>query len=145
MSGIRHKNTLPEMLVRQFLHRHGFRFRLHRRDLAGKPDIVLPRHSLCIFVHGCFWHRHSGCRLASKPKTREAFWEAKFEQNTSRDRRNILELENAGWRIAIIWECGLRLHGSNGIKWLPEWINSLANFVEWPIASDTYIKSRSDK
>lgn len=108
MAAIRGKNTKPEMLVRRFLHAHGFRFRLHRTDLPGKPDIVLPRLRTCIFVHGCFWHRHPGCRYAVLPKTRAAFWAAKLEGNVGRDRRAVEALRNAGWTVFIIWECELR-------------------------------------
>ncbi|WP_312955375.1 very short patch repair endonuclease [Stutzerimonas nitrititolerans] len=108
MAAIRGKNTKPEMLVRRFLHAHGFRFRLHRADLPGKPDIVLPRLRTCIFVHGCFWHRHPGCRYAVLPKTRTEFWAAKLEGNVGRDRRAVEALRDAGWTVFIIWECELR-------------------------------------
>jgi DNA mismatch endonuclease (patch repair protein) len=90
----------------------GFRFRLHRRDLAGTPDIVLPRHKLVIFVHGCFWHRHEGCRHSTNPKTRIEFWEAKFAMNIERDRRNVAALEDGGWTVATVWECETKDHGS---------------------------------
>lgn len=108
MATIRGKDTKPEMLVRRFLHAQGFRFRLHRADLPGKPDIVLPRLRSCIFVHGCFWHRHPGCRYAVLPKTRPEFWAAKLEGNVERDRQAIEALRNAGWTVFIIWECELR-------------------------------------
>lgn len=108
MSGIRGKDTAPELKVRSFLHANGFRFRLHRKDLPGKPDIVLPKYKACVFVHGCFWHRHKGCKLASEPKSREEFWNKKFSENVARDLRNIKALKKAGWRVAILWECGLR-------------------------------------
>ncbi|MFC4239346.1 very short patch repair endonuclease [Marinobacter oulmenensis] len=93
------------MRVRKTLHSMGMQFRIHRRDLSGKPDIVLPRHGLIIFVHGCFWHRHSGCRLASVPKTRPEFWEAKFRSNRLRDKRNKLALEDMRWLVEVVWEC----------------------------------------
>ncbi|WP_273861194.1 very short patch repair endonuclease [Pseudomonas sp. LA5] len=108
MATIRGKDTKPEMLVRRFLHAHGFRFRLHRADLPGKPDIVLPRLRSCIFVHGCFWHRHPGCRYAVLPKTRAEFWADKLEGNVERDRQAIEALRNAGWIVFIVWECELR-------------------------------------
>lgn len=108
MAKIRGKNTRPEIVVRKALHALGKRFRLHRRDLPGRPDIVLPRHRLAIFVHGCFWHRHPGCRLASTPKTRVAFWTDKFAANVARDRRNVERLEGLGWRVATVWECETR-------------------------------------
>ncbi len=108
MAAIRGKDTKPEMLVRRFLHANGFRFRLHRADLPGKPDIVLPRLKTCIFVHGCFWHRHPSCRYAALPKTRAEFWAAKLDGNVGRDRRATEALRNAGWTVFIIWECELR-------------------------------------
>lgn len=108
MATIRGKDTKPEMLVRRFLHAHGFRFRLHRTDLPGKPDIVLPRLRTCIFVHGCFWHRHAGCRYAVLPKTRPEFWAAKLEGNVARDRNAVLALRHAGWQVIVVWECELR-------------------------------------
>ena len=108
MSRIRGRDTVPEKHLRTALHRRGFRFRLHRRDLPGRPDLVLPRHRAVIFVHGCFWHRHSGCLHAYEPKSRTAFWFGKFEENVERDRRQIKALEQAGWRVGLVWECGLR-------------------------------------
>lgn len=108
MSGIRGKDTKPEMLVRRFLYAHGYRYRLHRKDLPGKPDIVLPRLKVCIFVHGCFWHHHSGCRFAVLPKSRPEFWEAKLLANADRDQRAVESLREAGWTTFIVWECELR-------------------------------------
>ncbi len=105
MSRIRGKDTKPELRVRSQLHRMGYRFRLHRKDLPGRPDIVLPKYDTVIFVHGCFWHRHKGCRACYTPKTRVEFWETKFEQNVRRDRRNEAALRKRGWRIIRIWEC----------------------------------------
>ena len=102
------KDTKPEMAVRRELHRLGFRFRLQKRDLPGRPDIVLPRHRVAIFVHGCFWHRHPDCRKASIPKTRTAFWNAKFETNMARDERVERELLTAGWQVLVIWECSTK-------------------------------------
>lgn len=108
MARIRSGNTQPEIAVRKLLHALGYRFRLHRRDLPGKPDIVLPRHRLAIFVHGCFWHQHPGCRLASKPKTRQEYWEPKLAGNVSRDRIAQDAVTSLGWRVAVVWECDTR-------------------------------------
>lgn len=105
MSRIRAKDTKPEMVVRSLLHRMGYRFRLHRSDLPGKPDIVLPKYGTVIFVHGCFWHRHKNCLLASTPKTRREFWRRKFTDNVARDDRNRRELEALGWKVMYVWEC----------------------------------------
>lgn len=108
MSRIRGKDTKPEKIVRSILHRLGYRFRLHRPDLPGKPDIVIPRFRTVIFVHGCFWHRHADCRFAYSPKSRTAFWESKFRQTVERDQRNQAELESKGWKVLKVWECELR-------------------------------------
>lgn len=108
MSRIRATNTKPEVAVRRALHAQGFRFRLHRRDLAGKPDIVMPKHGLVIFVHGCFWHQHGGCRLASWPKTNQTYWEPKLTRNAERDSINAAALRETGWRVEVIWECETR-------------------------------------
>jgi DNA mismatch endonuclease (patch repair protein) len=108
MAGFTSKNTKPEMLVRRVLHRLGYRFRLHRRDLPGKPDIVLPRHGLAILVHGCFWHQHTGCRDARMPRTRQDYWTAKFKRNVERDEQTVMALTALGWRVVVIWECEAR-------------------------------------
>lgn len=105
MSRIRSENTRPEVLVRALLHRNGYRFRLHRKDLPGKPDIVLSKYRTVVFVHGCYWHRHSGCKFAYEPKSRVEFWTAKFVDNVERDKRNRDALEALGWRVLVIWEC----------------------------------------
>lgn len=105
MSRIKGKNTRPELTVRSQLHKMGFRFRLHRKDLPGKPDIVLPKHRTVIFVHGCFWHRHKNCKFAYNPKTRINFWQGKFKGNVDRDKRNRKKLSSLGWRSSVIWEC----------------------------------------
>jgi DNA mismatch endonuclease, patch repair protein len=105
MASIRGKNTKPELIVRSLVHRMGYRFRLHRRELPGKPDLVFVGRRSVIFVHGCFWHQHADCRLASKPATRATFWKAKFEANVSRDRRVRRKLMALGWRVLVIWEC----------------------------------------
>lgn len=108
MAGIRGRDTRPEVQLRKALHAQGFRFRLQDRKLPGRPDIVLPRYHAVIFVNGCFWHRHAGCRLTTTPATRPEFWQAKFEGNRERDRKNMADLRAAGWRIAVVWECALR-------------------------------------
>lgn len=108
MARVKGKDTKPELLVRRALHRLGYRFRLHRGDLPGRPDIVLPRYRTAIFVHGCFWHRHPGCSRASTPKTRVEFWQNKFDANVARDRRNVDSLGEAGWQVLTIWECETR-------------------------------------
>ncbi|WP_428560433.1 MAG: very short patch repair endonuclease [Solidesulfovibrio sp. DCME] len=105
MSSIRGRNTKPEKLVRSLLHQMGIRFRLHRKDLPGTPDIVLPKYQTVIFVHGCFWHRHTGCSQCRFPKTNTAFWEKKLNQNVLRDTEAATALEQMGWRVLIIWEC----------------------------------------
>jgi DNA mismatch endonuclease (patch repair protein) len=104
MSGIRGKNTRPELTVRRFLHRAGFRYRLHAK-LPGKPDLVLPRYRVAVFIHGCFWHRHEGCRYTTTPKTNPEFWQKKFSENVERDARACHALEGLGWRVMIIWAC----------------------------------------
>ena len=108
MSRIRGRDTTPERTVRSVLHGLGYRFRLHRRDLPGRPDIVLPRFGVVIFVHGCFWHRHPGCRYTTTPRTRACFWQQKFAQNVERDRRNVASLSKSGWRVLCVWECEMR-------------------------------------
>lgn len=108
MAQIRCADTRPEIQVRSMLHRCGFRFRLHRRDLPGRPDIVLPKFRVAIFVHGCFWHRHPGCRFAYTPKSRQGFWAAKFQANVARDERTASRLKELGWKVAVVWECELR-------------------------------------
>ena len=105
MSRIRSKDTSPEMRVRSFLHCAGFRFRLHVKNLPGSPDIVLPKYRTVIFVHGCFWHRHEGCRYTCNPKSRVNFWQEKFQQNVRQDRKVQQALEGLGWQVIVIWEC----------------------------------------
>ena len=108
MSRIRSKNTKPELIVRSLLHRMGFRFRLNRKDLPGRPDIVLPKYKTVIFVHGCFWHRHKGCKVATTPSTRREFWEKKFKDNVARDERNQRDLRQLGWHVYVLWECQVK-------------------------------------
>ena len=105
MAAVKGKNTTPEIRVRRMLHKMGYRFRLHRKDLPGKPDIVLPRYRLCIFVHGCFWHQHPGCKRATIPDSNREFWVKKFQGTLERDEHAKKELAAQGWHICIIWEC----------------------------------------
>ena len=107
MAGIRAKNTKPELLVRRALHDRGFRFRLHRTDLAGKPDLYFPKFKSAVFVHGCFWHAHD-CKLFKLPRTNTEFWEEKLMANRKRDQRNLINLETQGVRSIVIWECETR-------------------------------------
>ena len=117
MAGIRGKNTKPEILVRSYLHRSGLRFRIHVKDLPGKPDIVLPKYKTALFVHGCFWHRHVRCKFASVPTSNVEFWAQKLDTNRERDRRTKIMLKTLGWRVLTIWECQLdELHLSNLIE-----------------------------
>ena len=108
MARIGSKDTRPEMIVRQGLHARGIRFRLHRKDLPGRPDLVLPKFQSAIFIHGCFWHSHEDCRNFRIPKTRAEFWTEKLSMNKLRDQRNIETLRGGGWRILIVWECETR-------------------------------------
>ncbi len=108
MSRIKSGNTKPELVVRSLLHSMGYRFRLHRKDLPGKPDIVLPKYRSVIFVHGCFWHRHHKCKYAYNPKSNMDFWQKKFKANIERDVRVIKELKDLGWNILIVWECEIK-------------------------------------
>jgi DNA mismatch endonuclease (patch repair protein) len=107
MSRIRGRDTKPELLLRRGLHRRGFRYRLHRRDLPGCPDLVLPRYRAAVFVHGCFWHDHR-CGLSKLPETRKEFWHRKIEANAARDTKAAVALQGRGWRVLVIWECALR-------------------------------------
>ena len=108
MAGIKGRDTKPELVVRRIAHRLGFRFRLHRKDLPGRPDLVFPRHRLAVFVHGCFWHRHEECRYSYTPRSRVEFWMEKFTQNVDRDRRDQEALQDLGWQVLVIWECETR-------------------------------------
>ena len=108
MAGIRGKDTKPEMTLRKALHARGLRYRLHAADLPGRPDLVFARYRAVVFVHGCFWHRHKGCRYATTPATRSDFWTRKFATNVQRDMNVRTQLASIGWRVAIVWECALR-------------------------------------
>jgi DNA mismatch endonuclease (patch repair protein) len=108
MARIRGRDTSPELALRRLLHGLGYRFRCHRADLPGTPDIVLPGRGKVLFLHGCFWHRHAGCRHATMPRTHPEFWRLKFERNLARDRRTRRALNRAGWSVGVVWECALR-------------------------------------
>lgn len=114
MSRIRGRNTKPEVKLRSMLHRAGFRFRIHDSRLPGKPDIVLPRYKSVIFMNGCFWHRHEGCRYCTHPKTRTDFWEKKFADTVLRDQIKSQQLRDAGWTVLVVWECDMK-HDPDGV------------------------------
>lgn len=122
MASVKGKDTKPEMRVRKLAHALGYRYRLHRKDLPGTPDLVFPARAKVVFVHGCFWHRHRGCRKTTTPGTRQEFWLKKFEANIQRDEIAITQLNSQGWKVLIVWECE-----TNNI---PELAEKLANFLE---------------
>ena len=131
MSGIRAKDTKPELALRRKLHQAGLRYRLHGTKLPGKPDLVLTSRRAVIFVHGCFWHRHNGCHWSSTPASSSEFWAAKFARNAERDAAVIVALRSEGWRVAVVWECGLRApHLDNTISRLLAWLQSDYEFFE---------------
>lgn len=131
MAGIRAKNTKPEVALRSALHRLGFRFRIHDQSLPGRPDIVLPRYRAAVQVHGCFWHRHEGCRFATTPSSNRHFWETKFASNVQRDHTAELSLQGEGWRTAVIWECAIKERGAAEVaRELSAWLTSDSDKVE---------------
>lgn len=132
MRGIRGKNTKPETALRRALHAKGLRFRLHAARLPGKPDIVFPKFNAVVFVHGRFWHRHNSCRYATTPKTRMEFWRQKFDANVARDSRNQSQLAEMGWRVAIVWECGLKnvTDVAKSVDQVEAWLQSKEDFLE---------------
>lgn len=132
MSGIRGRNTKPEVALRKALHRLGLRFLLHDARLPGRPDIVLPKFRAVVQVHGCFWHRHPGCRYATSPASNRAFWTAKFQANVERDRATLGALQTLGWRTAVIWECSIRKETADSIAIeLLRWINGEAETLDF--------------
>ena len=122
MAAIRGKDTAPEIAVRRFLHAQGFRYSLHNKKLAGKPDIVLTKYNTVVFVNGCYWHRHKDCRYASLPKSNVSFWKKKFSENVQRDADNHKMLESDGWRVLIVWECEVKNRSFE--VWLPDAISA---------------------
>ncbi|WP_370319993.1 very short patch repair endonuclease [Oricola sp.] len=137
MSSIRGSNTKPEMTLRRAMHARGFRYRLHDRRLPGRPDLVFPRYGVVLFVHGCFWHRHEGCKYATTPASNVEFWQEKFENNVARDKSAIGNLQEAGWRVGVVWECLLRDRNREDAladigKFLTE---RTEGYLEWPMLS----------
>ena len=131
MSGIRSENTRPELIVRRLLHADGFRYRLHDRSLPGSPDLVFRSLRTAVFVHGCYWHRHPGCRLAYQPKSRTEFWEKKFADNARRDRAAQKELRRLGWTVIVVWECQTR---AGELQWLLQELRSIRARTRKPCA-----------
>lgn len=132
MAGIRGKDTKPELVLRRALHARGFRFRLHPKNIHGRPDLVLPKYRAVVFVHGCFWHRHQGCRYTTTPSTRQEFWQAKFAANVARDEAVQGKLMKDGWRVATVWECALRKPDqvAASTERLSEWLLSDERAIE---------------
>jgi len=136
MAAIKSKDTNPEKAVRSALYKKGYRFRLHRRDLPGTPDIVLFRYKTVIFVHGCFWHQH-GCRHTSTPKTRKAYWNEKFASNDKRDKKNTAELRRNGWKVVVVWECEIRDDIDKVAKRLDRALKRRLRAIETDTSKDT--------
>ncbi|WP_071658978.1 very short patch repair endonuclease [Duganella sp. HH101] len=136
MAAIRSINTKPELMLRKALHAAGFRFRLHRKDLPGRPDIVLPRYNTVIFVNGCFWHQHPGCKFARNPQSHEAFWKAKLDRNVERDKCNTAELDDLGWKVIVVWECELR----DSTDFLASLVNLIRNEIPKPSHPSTSVQ-----
>lgn len=132
MAAVKSKSTAPEIKLRRFLHSKGFRYRLHKEGLPGKPDMVFAKYKLALFVHGCFWHRHPDCRYASKPATNQAYWDRKFSRNVVRDARQQQELLEYGWRVLIIWECGTK-HAWSEAQEIESIIKSSVVYSQWPV------------
>ena len=130
MSRVSGKNTKPELVVRSLLHNMGYRFRLHRNDLPGKPDITLPKHKKIIFVHGCFWHGHIDCPRAKRPATNKKFWREKLDKNMERDKVIVKNLKQLGWDVLTVWTC--EMNDTDKLK------NKLLSFLEWHEEKITY-------
>jgi DNA mismatch endonuclease, patch repair protein len=132
MAGIKGKDTKPELVLRRALHARGFRYRLASKTVPGRPDLVFPKHHAIVFVHGCFWHRHEGCRYTTTPSTRPEFWQAKFDANVARDRSVHDQLLDAGWRVATVWECALRRPEETALaaNLLAAWLRSSAAEIQ---------------
>lgn len=132
MASIKSRDTKPEMVVRRYLHGRGFRYTLANRNLPGRPDLALRRHNAVIFVHGCYWHGHQGCRFATTPATRAEFWRAKISANAERDARVVMDLRKLGWRIAVVWECALRKRPESALHRLERFLLSSRTRIEIP-------------
>lgn len=132
MAGIKGKDTKPELVLRRALHARGFRYRLHSKNVPGRPDLVFSKHHAIVFVHGCFWHRHEGCRYTTTPSTRPEFWQAKFDSNVIRDAAIRDQLIETGWRVATVWECSLRKTDqlATTVKLLSTWLLSDSRQLE---------------
>ncbi len=132
MAGIRGKDTKPETTLRKALHARGLRYRIHAGDVYGRPDLVFPKFRAVVFVHGCFWHRHVGCRYATTPATRADFWMKKFTENTQRDKEVRHHLASNGWRVATVWECALRKADlvPAAAETVIQWLNSEESLLE---------------
>lgn len=137
MAGIKGRNTKPELIIRSLLHRRGFRFRIHVKDMPGKPDIVLPKYKAVIFIHGCFWHGHQGCHLFKLPATRTEFWQDKILRNQSNDQRAEEILRATGWRVCIVWECSIR-----GAKKDPEQV--VTTITDWLADTKPFIEIKEN-
>lgn len=137
MAGIKGRNTKPELLIRHLLHRKGFRYRIHVKDLPGKPDIVLPKYRSVIFVHGCFWHGHQGCHLFRLPATRTEFWQEKILRNQTNDHRAVELLLVSNWRVCIVWECSIR-----GARKDPEKV--VNTIIDWLSGTELCLEIRED-
>lgn len=134
MAAIRSKDTKPEKWVRSELHKRGFRFRLHNKQLPGSPDLVLRKYKAVIFINGCFWHQHQNCKVAHIPETRREFWEKKFARNVARDQKVLYQLKVMGWRAAVVWECGLgKKRREDTLGQLITWLHSNNEYFEIPI------------
>lgn len=136
MSRIRGKDTSPEVKVRKLLWSAGLRYRLHTRGLPGKPDLVFRKWRAVVFVHGCFWHRHSDCPFFRLPKTRTSFWDEKLRRNQERDAAAVAALATSGWRVAVVWECALRLDADVAVDRLADWIRQGTGCIELEARAD---------
>lgn len=147
MAGIKNKNTRPELVLRQALHKRGFRYRLHVSGIRGRPDLVFPKHQALVFVHGCFWHRHPDCKDAAMPSTHQEFWRQKFNSNVARDAANQSVLLSQGWRLAVVWECTLRRSdfAVQAAELLAGWLTSKASVIEIGTDELTHSLTNADR
>ncbi len=149
MASVGQRDTGPEMVLRRILHRHGLRYRLHDRSLPGSPDLVFPRFQSVVFVHGCFWHVHEGCKFATKPSSRKTFWKEKFDANRKRDRRNYDTLVASGWRVLVVWECAIKGQKEDELdklgKAVARWLKSDNRYGEIGGIGGVSAKKRSTK